>query len=378
LWAVTAYVRALALSSGVPSPAAEFPVAGAVAGRVANGTRGGEVPSGLEVTLHGFDGQEEVVTRSTQADAQGDYAFQDVQNAPGRLFVVTTSYQGVLYGTEIAHMAEQGAPAAIPLTIYETTADPSAAKIDRVHLLLQFASQGALEIVELWLVSNLGDRTLATPQGEGILVVTLPQGAGQISFEEGGRFREMPGGFVDTFPLRPGEGSGQLTFSYQLPYVRRLELERSFPLEVAAAVILVPEGGPEVSGPGVIDAGVRQVGEIVLHQYEAGPISPGGNVAMTVAGRAPSATSGGGMSVTAETALAAIALLASLVAAGWWLFRAGERGRPAAPEANDAREGDLLAAIARLDEDHAAGLIGDPDYRRRRAELKRRAVELLR
>lgn len=378
LWAVSAYVRNLALYSGAEPPVAGSPAAGSIVGRVVNGTEGGEVPLGLEVTLHGFDGQAEGVTRSSRVDAQGGYAFEAVENAPGRLFVVTVTYQGVLYGTEIAHLTPEGAPAEAPLTIYETTADPSAARLERLHLLLQFPSPGVVEIVELWLVSNPGDRTLATTTGEGLLRVTLPPGAGQISFDEGERFRAVEGGFVDTFPLRPGQASGQLTFSYQLPYPRRLELDRTFPLDVAAAVILVPQGGPAVSGPGVTDAGVRQVGEILLHQYEVDPLPTGQPMAIMLAGRAPAAPGAGGLSVTGETALGAIVLLASLAGAGWWLFRPGGRRGPAARGLSGAPDRVVLAAIARLDEEHEAGRIGDEDYGRRRAELKRRAVELLR
>lgn len=376
LRAVAGHVRNLALLSSAEPPGAESPTAGSVAGLVTNGTGGAGIPAGLEVTLHGFDDQAEVVTRTTRVDRQGAYAFDEVENAPGRLFVVTVLYQGVLYGTEIAHMPEAGASTDIPLAIFETTTDPSAGRIDRLHLLLQFPSEETVEIVELWLVSNSGDRTVATTEGEGLLQVSLPPGAAQLSFEEGERFRDVPGGFVDTFPLRPGDGSGQLTFSYQLPYPRRLELERTFPLAVAAAVILVPDGGPEVSGPGVIDAGVRQVGEIVLHQYEVGPISAGEPVALTLSGRPPSA-SGGGLSVTPNSVLGAAVLLVSLGAAVWWLRRPGGRTRQATPDAAGALSQEVLAAIARLDDDHEAGRIGEEDYQRRRLELKRRAVELL-
>lgn len=377
LWAVAGHVRNLALASGVEPPAAQSPAVGSVAGRVTNGTEGADLPAGLEITLHGFDGQAEAVTRTTRVDPQGAYAFDEVENAPGRLFVVTVLYQGVLYGTEIAHMPEDGASTEIPLTVYETTTDPSAAQIDRLHLLLQFPSEDTLEIVELWLVSNLGDRTLATSGGEGLLQISLPPGAGPLSFEEGERFREVPGGFVDTFPLRPGEGSGQLTFSYQLPYRRSLELERTFPLPIAAAVILAPEAGPAVSGPSVIDAGIRPVGEIVFHQYEVDPIPAGVPVVLTLAGRPPSAPGAGGLSLTPTTALGAIALLVSLAAAGWWLRRSGSKVRPAMADRAASQEEEVLAAIARLDEDHEAGRMEEDDYRRRRLELKRRAVELL-
>lgn len=377
LWAVAGHVRNLALFSSAEPPGAASPAAGSVAGRVINGTGGAGIPAGLEVTLHGFDDQAEVVTRTTRVDRQGAYAFDEVENAPGRLFVVTVLYQGVLYGTEIAHMPEAGASTDIPLTIYEATTDPSAARIDRLHLLLQFPSEDTVEVVELWLVSNSGDRTVATTEGEGLLQVSLPPGAGQLSFDEGERFRDVPGGFVDTFPLRPGDGSGQLTFSYQLPYPRRLELERTFPLAVAAAVILAPDDGPTVSGPGVIDAGVRQVGEIVLHQYEVGPIPAGEPVALTLAGRPPSASGGGGLSVTPSSVLGAAVLLVSLAAAGWWLRRPGSRTRHAMPDAAGSQAQEVLAAIARLDEDHEAGRIGEEDYQRRRLDLKRRAVEFL-
>jgi hypothetical protein len=370
------------MAPGVEAAPAVAPAPGVVRGRVTNGTAGGEVPQSLEVTLHGFDGQVEAVTQSATVDADGAFAFDQVENTPGRLFVVTASHHGVIYGSEALHLQEGGGSPELSVVIYETTQEPSELRVNRLHLLFEFPAAGTTEVVELWLMSNLGDRTLATEGGQGVLEMPLPEGASRPIFEEGplgGRYQEAPGGFVDTLPVRPGEDAGQLTFSYTLPYERGLDYARPIPFPVSAVVVLIPESGPVVSGEGVVDLGSRVVGGTALHQYEVGPLAAGARLDLTLTGRPPSRTGEAGSGLTPGLAIGGLALLLSLAAAGWMWFR--RPGRPAEmPPAEVPPESpeDVIRSIARLDEEHEAGHISDADHARRRPALVRRAADLLR
>jgi mono/diheme cytochrome c family protein len=378
LLALAAYSRSLAILAG----AAEPPPAAASAtlrGTVLQGTPDQGLPLGIEVTLHGFDGENQVVTQTARTDEQGGFVFPGVESVPGRLFAATVEYRGVIYGSDAVHLLAGEPPPELTITLFETTTDLSAVGIARLHVLFEFPSEGVVEVVELWLVSNSGDRTISTPEGEGVLAIPLPDGASPPIFEEGplgGRFQEVPGGFLDTLPLRPGSDAGQVTFSYSLPYERELEFVRDIPYRTEAVVILTPGGGPRIAGEGLIDRGEREVGGTLLHQYELGSLDPGGRFSLKVSGSpgsAPGIGAGSGLAV----ALAGLGLALAVAGAAWWWLR---RGTPAAPATiGPSREPDaVIVEIARLDDEFEAGRLSEELYRARRAELVQRAVETLR
>lgn len=327
-WALAAYVRSLALSgtasaaAATPGPAAttsEGPTAtivegaatatgpaeagtptgevvsglGTVTGQVRNGTAGAGAPPDLEVTLHGFDGDQEVHTESTSVGADGNFIFEGLGPVLGRAYVVTTDYQGVLYAIDIGELPLDSAELDLPLTIYETTSETAAVQVSRLHLLFDFPAEDVAQVVELWLLSNLGDRTVYGGD-EGVIEVALPEGATGLSLDGGtvgDRFELTSTGFRDRRELIPGENTSELVFSYNLPYDGSLEIVRQPSYPVAATVAMVSGDGPQIVGEGFTDMGLRQISGASLHSYERGPAQAGEEIALTIRGR-PSAGAG--------------------------------------------------------------------------------------
>jgi hypothetical protein len=232
-----------------------------------------------------------------------------------------------------------------------------------------------VQVVELWLLSNLGDRTVY--DGEtGAIEVTLPEGATGLNLDGGtigDRFELTPEGFRDRRELVPGENTGELVFSYVLPYDGNLEIVRQSPHPVAATVAMVTGDGPRIDGDGFVDMGVRQVTGASLRTYERGPARGGEEIALTLRGRATPAEAG--PSSSAPIAFGAAALVLALLGAG--LIWSRPRRAPApASTASPGGVGDAertLWAIASLDNEFAAGKIDTATYRARRDELLRRA-----
>jgi mono/diheme cytochrome c family protein len=362
--------------SAQPTPAstAEAPL-GVIRGRVVQGTSGETVPSGLEVTLHGFDGQEEAVTQTTTVDSDGSYRFEGIDSVPGRLFVVTAEVDGVLYGTDTAHLSGTDGALDQTLLIFGTTADTSQLRIGRMHLLLNPAAQGVLEVIQLWLISNDGDRTVVPGNGGGVLDVVLPEGAFGLTFEAGtpeDRFALTGQGFTDTGPIRPGTMSAQLVFSFAVPYDGQLDLSQPVGYPVDAVVALVPEGDLRLSGVGVEDQGVRDMAGSEVHAYGYQPIAAGQAVSFRVAGRSASASRNTLSSVAIGVGVFGVALIAAGL---WWYRRPGTGARSSTAEGED-RQG-LLRQLADLDDAHEAGQMDEQAYRRRREAVKRRLMEIL-
>jgi hypothetical protein len=268
------------------------------------------------------------------------------------------------------------------VTIYEATTDTSQVRVDRLHLLFNFLDESTLEVVELWLLSNLGDRTVAAPQG-GALEIQLPAGVSGLFFDGGilgERFLATDRGFLDTAPLRPGPEAGELAFSYTLPYNRRLEFVRPAPYPVEAVIVLAPEVGIGMRGPGLVDRGTRALGEATYHHYELSAVPAGGSIALAITGRPRAA---GEPQVAGNLAIGAAVLGLALVAVGVWWFgpwrrAAGVRAQLAPPLIDPGSERtELLQAIADLDDAFEAGHIPEAGYREQREGLKQRLAQAM-
>ncbi|HSB90360.1 MAG TPA: c-type cytochrome [Anaerolineales bacterium] len=378
------------------TPEAETPVAtgttptleptvvsgGSIIGTIVNGTGGDAAPSQLDVTLHGFDGDTEVLTDSRPAKPDGTFTFEVAELTPGRLYVATVDYQGSQYASDIVHLSSDAPSATLPITVYETTTDTSTVLVDRLHILVTAPGEGVLEIVELWILSNSGDRTVIPSESRLGLEGTLPEGASNVSFDEttpGERFQVSGGAFVDKRPLPPGSGTGEWVFSYSLPYGRRLDLRRTAAYPIGSVVILAPEG-LKVAADGLSDTGSRDVQGQTLHTYSLGPISPGTEMALRMSGNPASAAAA---TPAAPWILGVAALGVAMIGAGLLWFR--PRRRPVEAE-DEEPEGEidednvdeLVAALARLDQDFESGGVPEDEYRVRRETLKRRALEAMR
>lgn len=397
-WAAARYVEtqpfAQAAPEGTATPEGETPeaVLGTIRGQVANGTAGAVLPSGLEVELHGFDGDAEVLTETAAVGAEGSFIFENIEAVPGRLYVAASEYEGILYTSEIAHLAEAGETLNVTITIFEATQDTDAVSVDRLHVLFDFSHEGVVRVLELWVISNLGDETIATPEGEGLLEIGLPEGAGQPNFEDsalGERYLPTATGFVDRMPFRPGAGASQLVFDFDMPYSGRLDFDQHMNYPVEAVVVLVDEGGPRIQGEGVEDRGLMTVSDLQMQTYALGPLAAGEEMQFRVSGRAHPLIALGNDDTGRNLAIALGVFGAALIGVGaWWTLsrRAAPRAAAGGLEGTGysggagppgASRDDLLQAIADLDDAHAAGDVAEKEYRRRRGELKAQALEAM-
>ena len=219
------------------------------------------VPSELEVTLHGFDNMTAVYTQTTTLADDGTYQFNDVEMPEGRVFMTTIEYDGTTYGSDIG-IAENGQQNLdLPITLYETTSDASILVADRVHLFFEFADASTMRVIELWIMSNPTQQTLvANPDTGETIRFSLPDGATNLEFQDGvlgGRYQETADGFADTIAVRPGSGSYQVLYAFEMPYDRKLDLSQQITIPTNALVILVPQGSINVKADGLTDAGTE-------------------------------------------------------------------------------------------------------------------------
>ena len=362
---------------------------GIIHGQISNGSEGGLLPDVLEVTLFGFDGQQEAFSETTIADENGNYSFEGLEFVPDRIFIATVNYQGTIYASDVAHFIEE-AEQDLPIIIFETTQDVTSVQIDRLHVIIDMASENVFEVTELWILSNLGDRTVSTETGDGLLHVQLPEGAANLNFESGmlgNRFQVIADGFIDLYPIRPGNGSHEIVFSFSMPFEKSLEFSQPLAYPVEAVVMLAPEGIVDLNGEGVQDLGVRQMTGTTLHNYSMGPLASGSVLEFQVKRGSGAGMAFNGSRSMLEIVLGALFFIAALGGTGFWFYRRkGEREVEDEFQWSEDPTMDLetlddrdviLQALADLDDSYEAGELRDAFYQSRRNALKSRLLEIM-
>jgi mono/diheme cytochrome c family protein len=415
-----------ALTGSTPTPAGTAVAAdpqegqtGSISGQVVNAT-GKEIPAGLTVTLHGYDSMEEAVTLTTQTGSGGGFEFAGVEMPPDRVFIASVEYDQGTYSSDVIHPSSQDLLDDLQVTVYDSTTDPAALEVERMHVFFDFNTPGVVQVVELFLISN-PSQEMVVPAGAGQAVVNfgLPEGATNLQFEQGAfgeRYIQTQNGFGDSQPVAPGMGQHQVLFAYELPYERSLDLLLPLPLPVNAAVVMVPQVGVKAQGAALQEMGTRDVQGMSFQLYSAGDLPPGQPLEVKLSGRPSGASGAEGAGLvqpgsTSELVIGLGVFGVALVAAGIWLFRRRfDNSRPSRPgqsrgqgrgqgpseavetdeEGKQARDEDLeppaavgeaagtedveslIDAIIALDDRYRAGELPDAAYQERRRELKAR------
>ena len=398
---VLAVQEALAQETGGAAPAGTEMVA--VQGLVINGTGGGATPAEQPITLHTIDrAAGRVATAETTTDTAGRFRFEDVAIRDGRNYVLVMDYAGMRY----SELLEPGAWAEpVELTVYETTKDISAVRVERQTMVIAGVNEQDREIAALEFLTliNAGDRTLLpeltniTNPGEiSFLRFSLPAQASELDVQStlpGGDIIAIGNGFAVTAPVMPGEH--QVNYTYTFPYQgdrvifnqRLLQGAGVYqvlaPVELAAIQISPLEPRPRVD----------VAGQVYL-VWEDREIPPGRGVALELAQlpqpslpvQMAQTLTDGNLWESAIPVMLSIALAALLIYA--W-FR-GHRPAPAiagmtvisdsgvdyggstgagVDDPAPAGRQTLVQAIARLDDSFEQGRLSEGEYQSRRAGL---------
>lgn len=379
--AVSAYERAMSFSSeavsaaetNVGAPAASQ--TGAVSGTVTQGTQGASLPADLNVVLRGYDNFNQAVMLTSTVAADGTFAFDAVPDASGRQYMLTLDYAGLSYGSDIFNFESGREVKGLAMTVYESTTDTSALRIERLHLAAAEAgSGGPLTFSELVLFGNQGDLTISPTDG---IEVPLPQGATAVAVQglvEGNDYTLAADGIRLLWPVRPGPSSAQISLTFQLPSGAAADFSQRVVYPLQALDVAIPEAMTLV-GDGLQDRGTETLQNNVVHAYSGGDLAAGSTVAFRL-----TTTSAGAAPVSLPTidpiwAAVAIAFVAIVAISIVWRRRRATVA-PGAADDDDEDVDALLQTIADLDDAFAEGALDEPAYRARRATLKAQLVAL--
>lgn len=364
---------------------------GLLEGQVVNGTAGGPaVGAGLPVTLHLLRG-EEVSTQTTTTGAGGTFRFTGLDTDPTLQYRPEVVYLGVPYSSAEPYQFDAG-QTTLPATlmVFETTDNDQTIRLDMVHLIVESFGQ-VLRVSEVQLFGNTGDRTyVGRTHGTGrpaTVSIPLPPEAVGLSFPEDtptDRYLSVEGGLLDTDPVRPGEGSSLVFFSYHLMVSGpTVALERRFAYPVTTLNVLAARPGLELRSDRLQSRGTRLLEGQQYGLYTAQDLDPATPLEMELLVMADTGTNPmppatppadasprGSQGLLRRFGLA----MAGLAAIGAGLYSAAvHRPRPTAEKMahllSDPQAYRLLVRLADLEEDFAAGQVDEPTYRQQRDRL---------
>ncbi|HSG16881.1 MAG TPA: hypothetical protein VLE70_11250, partial [Anaerolineae bacterium] len=277
--------------------------------------------------------------------------------------------------------------------IFESTTDTSRIRIDTLHVFFDTA-QGGLLVMEVYSLSNVGDRTVkeAYALDDGLLATLrfpLPEEAASVRFEgnSNGRYVTMTGGFADTTPLQPGNGTGQVIVSYVLPYESALSYSKTVDFPTAGVnFLLSTDIGLSLEGDNLLEGGQQRTadgGEIAIFSHDA--LEPGETVQVSLSGTLLTSAGGTAGEMRAEPAandfpvpgiaIGGILLGLALIIVGIWWYR-----RPLEEEFEEEflpTFDEVVRQIAYLDEAYDRQDIDEEEYSAQRAALREQVRSIL-
>lgn len=360
---------------------------GNVSGRIENRT-GAALPSGLEVTLRGYDhgadpstssGPQEVLTLEGAIDAGGAYEFEDIAMPENRIFAAEVILDGITYRSEFAvAKADEVEIQLADIILYATTSDYSILSVDNLQIFFDYANADTVQVFSVHSIKNTSDQTVLVEMNDRqeIPFIDFPGGSeaqGYEATQDSATFVQIDTGFA----MPPSDTPYGLVAFASFPKDNKIEFNQLVELPVSNTLILLPEG-VSARGESLTDGGIQALQGTNFHIYHAGPLGAGESLSFTLSGSPKATSTTADLTQNQPLLIGAGAFGLVLIIAGVWMYlRDRNRQEDEAEEEQDEFEDrqSIVDAIIALDDLHRAGKLNDEAYRNRREELKAKLRE---
>ncbi|HEY9153267.1 MAG TPA: c-type cytochrome [Anaerolineales bacterium] len=358
-------------------PATNAAGAGTVTGSIQISS--GTLPSGLTVTLHGFDQSQnqtstpqEIVTLTATPAPDGTFKFENVPMPANRIFTAEVDYKGIQFQSDPGAVSAGMINLALsPVKLYEPTSDISTLSFQQIHLDFDFATPGQTTVYEIYAFTNATDKAvIVSTDGATVPFIKIPDGAQNVNLLMDPNSAPLVGASNNGVAAPPNSKAYAVIASFTLPYSNQLEIKQPIAVDSPSMVLLLPDG-MKASGSQLTDNGVQSVQNNNFETYSASNLKAGDVVNFTITGTPKNTTTPSGNS-PAGLFIGAGAIGLLLIGAGVWFFFRDQKNQQKEEEDEDEFESadEVMDAILALDDLHRAGKIKDDVYQKRRAELK--------
>ncbi|MGA7195340.1 MAG: c-type cytochrome [Anaerolineales bacterium] len=341
----------------------------------------GTLPSGLTVTLHGYDHPQdpnstatpqEVVTLTSAPAADGTFTFENVDMPANRIFTAEVDYKDVQYTSDPVTVAAGMTNLVLsPIKLYDTTDDFSTLTFNQIHLYFDFATAGQAQVYEIYAFTNATDKTvIVSTDGTTFPFVKIPNGAQGVNYMADQNSPTFVGAGTNGVAAPPNDKPYAVIATFNMPYNNQLEIQQPIAVASPSMVLLIPDG-MNASGSQLTDNGPQVIQNANYEEYSASDLTAGEVIDFTITGSPKtSATPITNSPVGIFIGVGALGL--ALIGVGAWFFvRDQKNARERDEEENEFDSADeVMDAILALDDLNRAGKINEDAYQSRRAELK--------
>ncbi len=350
-----------------------------VTGTVDNRT-GADLPSDQKITLRGFDhgtdpsaGPQEILTLDGIVNADGTYAFEDLEIIESQIFLAEIEVDGLSYQSEFAVVPAGAAGLTLPdIIVYATTEDFSTLKVDAVQMFFDFATEDIAQIFTVYNISNTGDKTIVIKMGDEQKVpfIAFPAGSEALGYEAG----QDSAAFVPTadgFAMPPSEIPYSLIAFASIPKEKEITISQPALLSISGLTLFLPEG-VEAKGSALTDDGIQTLQTTNFHVYSADAVNKGDTIEFTLSGKPTDTAVSPNVMQNKNLLIGIGALGVVLILAGVWMFMRDRKKEEELEEEEDEFDDteSIMDAIIALDDLHRSGKLSDQAYKQRREELK--------
>lgn len=257
---VAVLVSLLLLCGAIPATGQETPDVpsgdATIRGHVLHARTGAPI-AGSEVALYALPAEAPPGLRRTTSDASGQFVFEGIDSDPRTTYLVGARHQGVPYpGARVQFTAGEN-ERTVEIRVSDVTNDVAAARLVELRMRIDWLG-GRIQIAETLVLENAGERTIVVPPearsaGRPLTRLELPTGAGSLS----GPLGVVPEGLIRDGrklawwgPLLPGRH--EIEYAYEIASATgTASLDRALPPGGVQVTVLAPQGGPELSAPGL-------------------------------------------------------------------------------------------------------------------------------
>ncbi len=258
---------AFAFVSFAPVAAAHATATGGVSGVVVNGTHQNAHLAGQKVTLQRTNGNATQDIATTVTDGSGRFAFGNLPVDSSAMYAAYTTFQGGQFSSQTVKL-DSDTPAALQLTVYDTTNDDANLRVSVATLLVRQPRpvNGLIGIGEIVTIENTGATAfVGTLTGDAskpmrLLRFATPPNASALSLGigfDGSQVVTTDKGFGSTATVPPG--TTDFAFSIDIPYTgTAADLSFKPVYSATRVVVLVPldmfVDGRDFAAQGVIES----------------------------------------------------------------------------------------------------------------------------
>ena len=358
-----------------------------IAGKIINGTHGGDIPADTEVLLLAIDlvNNQIIEEASTLTGENGIFRFNNVVHRPGVNFRVVAN-TGTHTPTVDMQLVENWQ--AVELTIYDETTSLEQITIKSYVLMIPTINArereaGVLSVINL---NNAGDRVwipdLKNPNltGLDLFRFNLPLGYKDLSVESElppGNILDIATGFAMTNPIPPGDAT--ILISYIVPYKGDgFDFTLKLPYGATQIRMLLTDEAGFIKADKLDPTEPVTVADSLFNAVEGGNFSVNERISISFT-EMPQPTPLQTISEFLNSRTYVYVLvgtlgLALLALLSYAIFRSQRKPKGHRDNNEIDRRMEIIKEIATLDEQYENHNTDETEYKKRRNELKQKAI----